>query len=399
MTEISQYWTGRIADGALGDAGPYSAAQYATEMARVLNGAEQANRGVIRGVESELEVTPNSPTAKNVLVESGAAVVQGRFYYNDSTETLTIADNVSGSTRIDYIVLSADYAAQEIRLAVVQGTPGAGHPAITQNAGILWQIPLAYLTLASGYTSITAALITDLREYANIPGVIGFDVQNVSIGNVEGGSVMIWSGSSGVETTVTAGNNNIAGVMESRVLADGFGRVILAGVYPVLCAASVTFGDQLVSSATAGQANTIKTVAGRQPFARVLTGNSGAGTKALCLINVLPNQSAQKVKIGTYTGDGAASKAITGVGFTPDEVTVYKITNSNPCGVWLRTSNSVNSLLLKGIDGGGSPFTALFDNDAIISLDSDGFSIGDNTGLGGNVINLNGASYGYIARG
>lgn len=285
MTETSRVWTGRTSQGALGDAGAYSAAQWQQMYAHMIgDGAEKANRGVFRGVLEELEVVANSPADTTIIVEPGSALVQGIFFLNDADKSVPIAANASGSTRIDIIVLESDYTAQTVRIDVVQGTPGAGLPALTQSAGTIWQIPLAYLTLASGYVTIPQTLITDLRSYANIPSAIGIDVTNSSGATWEQGSVLIWlpAGGLAVDDSTTEGDRRVAGVVETRVLNGGAGRVITNGVIPVLCDEAVSVGQLLELSTTAGRAQA--GISGA--FARVLTANTGAGTACLAYVNV-----------------------------------------------------------------------------------------------------------------
>lgn len=288
MTEISRPFTGTIAGGALGDAGPYSAEQWRTTWRNMIGeGAENANRGVIRGVLNELEVTANSPAAQNVLVESGAAMVQGGWYLNDATVTQSIAANASGSTRIDIIVLEMDYTAQTIRIAVVQGTPAAGVPNLTQTVGVLWQIPLAYLTLASGYATITASMITDMRHYANIPSATGINVTNNSGSTLEQGATVIWIATGGlsINTTTTAGHKSFAGIIESRVSNTNACRIITSGVTAVMCDEAVAIGDYLELSTTAGQAQKLDTAVGNgKVLGFVLAANTGAGTRCLAYV-------------------------------------------------------------------------------------------------------------------
>lgn len=278
----SRPWQGRTSQGSLGDAGAYTAAQWAeTWKTMIGTGANYANRGVVRGVDSEFEVTPNSPAAQNVLVETGAALVQGRWVYYDEITTVSVASNASGSTRIDMIVLEADYTAQTVRIDIVQGTPAAGIPALTQNLGIIWQIPLAYLTLASGFTTITASMITDLREYANIPDAIGYIATNNSGGALENGAVVIASGTQGF-TTSSSPIQQAAGVLEARTANGAVGRIITQGIISVIVNASASVGDRIAVGTTLGQGavNTLK------PFALVIVANTGAGTRALCYVNV-----------------------------------------------------------------------------------------------------------------
>jgi len=103
--------------------------------------------------------------------------------------------------------------------------------------------------------------------------------------------------------------------------------------------------------------------------------------------------AASRIATGNYTGDGAATQAVIGVGFQPIAVIIYK-----------------------NLDGGKTPgFKVLEDglftyfwydivqdyyymNDMIISLDADGFTVGDGTG-DVNTFNVNAQVYTYICFG
>lgn len=92
--------------------------------------------------------------------------------------------------------------------------------------------------------------------------------------------------------------------------------------------------------------------------------------------------------IGTYTGDGAASKAVTGIGFQPRMVMIFGHTDG-AAYTHIKTSSD------------GTKTTRIFsdyEDDLIISLDSNGFTVGDGTGTsGGNTLNVNTTIYTYIA--
>lgn len=82
----------------------------------------------------------------------------------------------------------------------------------------------------------------------------------------------------------------------------------------------------------------------------------------------------------TYTGDGAASRAVTGLGFQPDLVLVKVRSNdAGRGGGCLRTTNMTgqNSLPIPG--------AALITN-GILSLDADGFTVGAATRVNDNLV-------------
>lgn len=93
---------------------------------------------------------------------------------------------------------------------------------------------------------------------------------------------------------------------------------------------------------------------------------------------------------GTYTGDGGATKAITGLGFQPKALLVYA-KSGTPYGFWIKTNHDTT---------GSINMSAYYYDDMIISLDADGFTVGDGTpGAGGAPYhcNVNTRVYNYIA--
>ena len=97
---------------------------------------------------------------------------------------------------------------------------------------------------------------------------------------------------------------------------------------------------------------------------------------------------------GTYTGDGAATQAIIGVGFQPTLVFIIKLV--------LNTAN-LDSPAKKTDQDGANAYvwqktTAewRYGADHIISLDADGFTVGDGTPLGVNTLNILNRAYNYV---
>lgn len=80
-------------------------------------------------------------------------------------------------------------------------------------------------------------------------------------------------------------------------------------------------------------------------------------------------QHMPRIKVGTYTGDGNATQAITGVGFQPDFVIIMPGAAYNVHG---KTGDmGLNS----------KRFDNAWQTNRIVSLDADGFTVGNNDGL------------------
>lgn len=95
---------------------------------------------------------------------------------------------------------------------------------------------------------------------------------------------------------------------------------------------------------------------------------------------------------GTYTGDGAATLAIVGVGFQPIVVLIYKRSNATVHTIMKTDQDATRAKVL-------SRLAYLYENDHIISLDADGFTVGDGTGGVANVCNIADQDYTYICFG
>lgn len=92
-------------------------------------------------------------------------------------------------------------------------------------------------------------------------------------------------------------------------------------------------------------------------------------------------QPKARIKTGTYTGDGNATQAITGVGFKGKCVIVGSM-NSDVV-TWLKTD-------VMGANAKNLSATA-YSNNKIISIDDDGFTVGN-----GGVQELNYLDYPYF---
>lgn len=316
MTEISRPWNGTTT----GDCGPYSDQQWHAVWRKVIGfGAGDANDGPIRGNDDGtndcLFVRANSPAAANVKVSPGSALVRGIGYINDADVTLSIAANASGNARIDTIVLRADFTAQTVRLAVRQGTPAASPvaPTLTQTDGVLWEIPLADVAVANGFTVINQSDISPNAHFANLAdGVYLDNVLNNSGGLLETGDVVVWDTTTNraVTTTTTLNAGNVAGVWVGRTASGSRGRVQVRGIGWVKANAAIsTRMTKLVTSTTAKQAAAYTNDGDGNEIGFTLETTSGAGL-VLTGINVrrrvqdyilIRDEKAQNTEGGTFT--------------------------------------------------------------------------------------------------
>ena len=96
--------------------------------------------------------------------------------------------------------------------------------------------------------------------------------------------------------------------------------------------------------------------------------------------------SASRMATGTYTGDGNATQAITGVGFQPDHVAIWA--QNSVAQRYNKTNQDGTKTKMIG--------TPTWEDDHIISLDSNGFTVGDGT-PSSNHVNINTTVYTYTA--
>lgn len=138
MAQKSYLWTtGSAGDGA----SAYTRFDW-THIAKIFT-ACHAHQGVAPVPYNALTTTYIS--ANTIRVQGGYALVDGKPYLNDSTLDITIPSAVGGgNTRIDRLVLRADWTAQTVRLYRLAGVDAASPtvPVLTQQNGSLWELPL-----------------------------------------------------------------------------------------------------------------------------------------------------------------------------------------------------------------------------------------------------------------
>lgn len=146
----------------------YTQVQYARERALTIM------NGIHDGIGSNFTVSASDPTAMSVVVGSGAVHAQGYWMESDAETTLQIAAADENYPRIDRVVIRVDIVANlEVSFAVLTGIASSSPtvPELTQTSAI-YEIPLAQVSVAAGVTSVTAAAITDERDYRDTQNLI-----------------------------------------------------------------------------------------------------------------------------------------------------------------------------------------------------------------------------------
>lgn len=126
--------------------------------------------GVIRGVASELEVTPGE--GMSVMVGTGKAIVGGKWIRNTEPYKLELSPPDSYYNRVDRVILQANYEERKVKLVAKPGTP-ASRPVLPelQDTGKIKEIELARITVYKNNTTIKRERLLDSRTYASIPNI------------------------------------------------------------------------------------------------------------------------------------------------------------------------------------------------------------------------------------
>lgn len=120
------------------------------------------SEGVYESVGQKFKVDPG--TGMSVTVGTGRAIVDTKWVRSDAAETLSITAAHVTLNRYTAIVLRHNIADRTVTLEAVDGTPAStpSVPTVVRNS-TYYDIMLAYVYVAAGATSISAANITDTR--------------------------------------------------------------------------------------------------------------------------------------------------------------------------------------------------------------------------------------------
>jgi hypothetical protein len=109
--------------------------------------------------DSDLSVTAG--TGLQIRISNGYAYIQGHlFKHMGSDYIMPISPNHSGASRIDTVVLRADFTGNSIAYAILENST-----TLIQNT-TTWDVPLAQITVPAGATDASQFTIKDLREFS-----------------------------------------------------------------------------------------------------------------------------------------------------------------------------------------------------------------------------------------
>ena len=143
----------------------YSSAEWRDYFSRLITS------GIIQNNANECKVKPQVTPNKTVFVDTGSIVITGAMLVVSAKVNLTIDQNTSGQARIDRIVARLNIADRKIEFAVLKGTPAVSPvaKALTRTSTV-YELGLADITLANGYSTITAGIVADKRQDEGLCG-------------------------------------------------------------------------------------------------------------------------------------------------------------------------------------------------------------------------------------
>ena len=164
----------------------YSALEWREYFSRLIH------NGLIQNAANECQVKPQAVPNKTVYVDTGVVFINGAMRVLDAPVTLAVAENTSGNPRIDRVVARLDEADRTIEFAVKQGTPAGSPvaPALTKTEGV-YELGLADLTLANGYSTITSGAISDKRWDVSLCGASSMTIGVIPPSGMEAETVTL----------------------------------------------------------------------------------------------------------------------------------------------------------------------------------------------------------------
>lgn len=120
--------------------------------------------GIFANVGDALQVTQSSSLGMRVTIGSGAAIINGRQYFNTEATSLDIAPASALQDRLDKIFVRLDLAARTIGIVYNQGNR---EPERTE---LVYELQIAAISVKQNATNIHNSDINDTRSDSNYAG-------------------------------------------------------------------------------------------------------------------------------------------------------------------------------------------------------------------------------------
>lgn len=164
----------------------YSALEWREYFSRLIH------NGLIQNAANECQVKPQAAPNKTVYVDTGVVFINGAMRVLEEPVTLAVTENTSGNPRIDRVVARLNEASRTIEFAVLEGTPAVSPvaPDLTRTEGV-YELGLADITLANGYSTITSGVINDKRWDVSLCGASSMTIGVIPPSGLEAETVIL----------------------------------------------------------------------------------------------------------------------------------------------------------------------------------------------------------------
>jgi len=179
MSELSFPWPDTTEGGGqVGDGREYTHLEWQHWWRLLFCGGKPSSYGVLPLLSDEVlgKLEVSSPGANQIMVNTGAACVNGCAYIADAPVSLSVPSASSGTTRKDRVILRGKWdtgtGQYAVRAAIKQGTADSW-PSLTQNEGGTWEIPLARYVISD--TGVISGL-TQERTYCHFATKVSLEM-------------------------------------------------------------------------------------------------------------------------------------------------------------------------------------------------------------------------------
>ena len=161
--------------------------------------ADVVGNGVV-STDNDNKMAVARRTGLGIKVQSGQAFIQGCKIVNSSDKNFTLDAAHASYGRYDLVYAVLDRASRTMNLAVKKGTPSASPVEPTYSAT---ELPLAYVYVGAGKTSLSNNDITDLRGTADCRWIMATGPLKAAIDSTD-------STVAGLQLTVNAQGNQLS---------------------------------------------------------------------------------------------------------------------------------------------------------------------------------------------